>query len=60
MSELEKKFEEVVKQFVEENECALTIVVVAPKGGWSYVQNYTPENWLIKIIPVKNYVPIKA
>ena len=51
---LDKQFEDLVKKFTEENNCSLVVLTLAPKGGWVYVQNYTPDNWPIKINPIAN------
>ena len=51
---LDKKFEDLIAEFSKENNCSLVVLTLAPRGGWVYVQNYTPENWPIKIMPIAN------
>lgn len=53
VEEVQLTLEQKYNKFLADNNCEPAVVVIAPKGGYVAVQNYTPENWIVQVIMVE-------
>lgn len=53
IEEVKLTLEQKYNKFLAENNCQPAVVVLAPKGGYVAVQNYTPEGWEVQVVMVE-------